>query len=140
LHLVGPDGTDVLLVNRRGGEGDNFTNTKFDDGAAVGIADGHAPFTGSFRPESPLSAFDGKNARGAWRLVVEDREMGDSGKIVSWSLMIAGEVIAPSPPAVRRKTVKPLATALPQERPQPIGPVLLAPGFFQQDAHGWTGL
>ncbi len=63
LHLIGPDGTDVILSNKRGSSGDNFTNTVFDDDATTPIASGTAPFTGSFKPDAALSAFIGKNAR-----------------------------------------------------------------------------
>src|SRR5439155_10919346 len=88
IHLTGPDGTDVMLVYRRGLSGDNFTKTILDDTATKFIGDGSAPFTGSFRPEEPLSAFAGKNARGTWQLWVEDQQKGDSGKINSWSLIL----------------------------------------------------
>ncbi|MBI1914781.1 MAG: S8 family serine peptidase [Planctomycetes bacterium] len=88
IHLTGPDGTDVMLVYRRGLSGDNFTNTILDDTATKFIGNGSAPFTGSFRPEQPLSAFAAKNARGTWQLWVEDQQAGDSGKINSWSLII----------------------------------------------------
>jgi subtilisin-like proprotein convertase family protein len=88
IHLIGPDGTDVVLANRRGGTADNYTNTLFDDEATKSISAGTAPFNGAFRPETVLSAFDGKNARGTWQLVIEDRQAGDSGTLNSWSLII----------------------------------------------------
>lgn len=88
IHLRGPDGTDVILSNRRGGSGDNYTNTALDDETTKLISTGAAPFTGVFRPESALSAFDGKNARGTWQLWIEDRQRGDSGTLLSWSLII----------------------------------------------------
>jgi serine protease len=87
VHLKGPDGTDVILVNRRGGAGDNF-KTLFDDEATQTLWNGTAPFAGSFRPEAPLSAFDGKNARGTWQLIIEDRQRGDVGTLNNWSLII----------------------------------------------------
>ncbi len=88
IHLRGPDGTDILLTNRRGGYGHNYTNTLFDDEAAKGIATASAPFTGTFRPEGSLSGFDGKNARGTWQLIIEDRQSGDTGTLFNWSLSI----------------------------------------------------
>ena len=92
IHLKGPDGTDVLLVNRRGGSGDNFTNTVLDDQASKSIASGYAPFTGSFRPDGSLSSFNNKNARGTWTLVVEDRAYYDVGTINSWLLVLEEKV------------------------------------------------
>ncbi|HMO37001.1 MAG TPA: proprotein convertase P-domain-containing protein, partial [Gemmatales bacterium] len=66
FQLVGPNGTIVNLITRRGGSGDNFVNTVLDDQAANPISAGTAPFTGSFRPEQPLSAFHGISGNGTW--------------------------------------------------------------------------
>jgi subtilisin-like proprotein convertase family protein len=88
LHLVGPDGTDVVLSNRRGSSGDNFVDTVFDDDATTPIASGTAPFTGSFKPDTALSAFIGKNALGAWKLKVVDSASVDTGSITGWELSL----------------------------------------------------
>src|SRR5262249_21731878 len=64
--LVGPDNAQVVLSAYRGGSGDNYYYTTFDDEAAAAIASGKAPFSGSFRPEQSLSAYDGESARGTW--------------------------------------------------------------------------
>lgn len=90
MTLVGPDGTQVPLVNRRGGAGDNFSNTVFDDQASTSIASGTAPFAGNFKPESSLAAFNGKNARGTWYLVVDDVALFDGGRLNAWSVTVAG--------------------------------------------------
>jgi subtilisin-like proprotein convertase family protein len=89
VYLRGPDGTRADLIRFRGGSGDHFTNTTLDDEASAAIASGHAPFRGSFRPENPLSAFDGKNARGTWTLYVYDASRYDVGTLTSWSLTVA---------------------------------------------------
>ena len=86
ISVIGPDGTTVLLSNRRGGGGDNFTDTVFDDEAATAISAGSAPFTGSFRPEQPLSAFDGKPAAGQWKLRISDEAGDDTGTLSGWGL------------------------------------------------------
>src|SRR6185295_9682834 len=59
LFLVAPGSGLMPLSLRRGGTGDNFTNTVFDDAAATSIANGAAPFTGTFKPEQPLSVLNG---------------------------------------------------------------------------------
>jgi hypothetical protein len=70
LTLVAPDNTSVALVSNRGGSGDNFgsgnndcsgTPTGFDDSAAIAISAGAPPYAATFKPESPLSGFNGKN-------------------------------------------------------------------------------
>ncbi|MCA9415848.1 MAG: proprotein convertase P-domain-containing protein, partial [Candidatus Omnitrophica bacterium] len=81
LTLISPAGTRVTLASRRGGSGDNFTSTRFDDEVGADLAGGAAPFTGTFRPESPLSAFDGESAQGTWTLEVSDNQGGDTGTI-----------------------------------------------------------
>lgn len=88
IDLRGPDGTTVRLFDRRGGSGDNLTNTTFDDEATASVAAGAAPFSGSFRPEQVLSVFDGKNARGIWELRITDNAYRDVGQLQNWSLAV----------------------------------------------------
>ena len=88
MILIGPDATQVILSNNYGSGGDNFTNTWFDDEAATLISAGAAPFTGSFRPDAALTAFDGKTANGVWTLKVVDSVGVDTGSITGWSLRL----------------------------------------------------
>ena len=90
IELIGPDGTSVTLSQNRGGSGANYgtgandcsgTHTVFDDAAATAIGAGVAPFAGSFRPDSPLSAFNGKSLNGIWKLRVTDTAALDVGTI-----------------------------------------------------------
>src|SRR5262249_54714807 len=90
IRLVGPSGSSVTLVNRRGGSGDNFTNTTLDDEAGVPIASGAAPFARTYRPETPLSVFDTLNARGTWTLEVYDAAYIDIGTLTAFRLVITG--------------------------------------------------
>ncbi|MBP7149089.1 MAG: proprotein convertase P-domain-containing protein [Acidobacteria bacterium] len=88
LSLVGPNGVSVALVTRRGSSGDNFVDTVFDDSAVTPISSGSAPFTGSFKPESPLAGFNGIPANGTWTLHVVDNAGGDTGTLTGWTLEI----------------------------------------------------
>lgn len=90
ISLVHPDGTVIPLSNGRGSSGDNYgtgandcsgTPTVFDDSAASSITAGVAPFAGSFRPESPLSALNGKPSNGTWKLRVSDTTALDTGTL-----------------------------------------------------------
>lgn len=83
ITLRSPQGTEAILFNHLGLNGDNLTNTVFDDEAAESITDGSPPYTGSFRPGEPLSAFDGEPVNGTWRITVEDTEFFDEGTFVS---------------------------------------------------------
>jgi serine protease len=89
ITLTSPGGTVVTLFNRRGGSGDNLTGTTFDDEAGVSIANGAAPFSGAFRPETVLSTFDGKSAVGTWKLSITDLATQDSGNVTAASISIA---------------------------------------------------
>ncbi len=86
ISLRGPAGDVVTLVNRRGGSGDNFSNTRFDQGATTPIAAGSAPFAGNFVPEDELSAYNGVSASGQWVLTIQDLRASDAGTLNSWSL------------------------------------------------------
>lgn len=89
FRLLGPGGSPIVnLITQRGGGGDNFVNTVLDDEAAVAISAGAAPFTGSYRPEQLLSAYDGLVANGTWTLQVRDIAGGDLGVLQNWSLII----------------------------------------------------
>lgn len=84
IRLISPTGTSVQLVNRLGGASDNI-RVIFDDEATASIA-GASTLNGTFRPERALSAFDGSNAAGRWRLEVVDNARLDVGTFNSIQL------------------------------------------------------
>jgi subtilisin-like proprotein convertase family protein len=88
IHLVAPDGTDIILSNRRGGSGQNYTGTVFTTSAGTAISKGQAPFTGTFTPDGSLASLIGKNAAGIWKLWVPSLGSSHTGTLVSWSLSI----------------------------------------------------
>ena len=88
ITIKSPWGQIVTLSNRRGGTGDHFSNTLFDDSAALSISSLSSTGNGggTYRPESSLSIFNGKNAKGIWTITVEDRATGNTGTLNSWKL------------------------------------------------------
>lgn len=92
LFLQGPSGTTVLLnmYDPSSGyvNGDDYSQTIFDDEAAISIQDGSAPFTGRFRPLGTLSAFDGQEAYGLWRLQIYDAFFYDTGQLNQFGLFV----------------------------------------------------
>lgn len=88
MWLISPTGTSVQLFNHRGGSGDNLINTVFDDQAATAVGSGAAPFTGSFRAEQLLSAFNGQDIFGTWTLRVADQVSQDRGSLNNWGLQL----------------------------------------------------
>jgi subtilisin-like proprotein convertase family protein len=88
IWLESPEGTLVNLAFWAGGDGNNFNNTRFDDDASTAIADGSAPFDGSYIPEEALSNIDGEDPNGNWFLIVLDDTAEDTGTLNSWGLNI----------------------------------------------------
>jgi uncharacterized repeat protein (TIGR01451 family) len=92
LLLISPAGTVVTLSNRHGSDNDSYINTVFDDEAAISIAAGYPtawpPFTGSYRPDSPLSVLRGETINGTWKLKVVDVALDDAGSIGAFGLDI----------------------------------------------------
>ncbi|MBA7661705.1 hypothetical protein ES703_69725 [subsurface metagenome] len=68
----------------------NYTNTIFDDEALLAIEQAQPPFTGRFRPIEPyrLSAFDGEDSFGPWKLQICDMWDWDTGTLDSFELII----------------------------------------------------
>jgi subtilisin-like proprotein convertase family protein len=95
LRLKAPDGTTVVLVDRHGGQGDDFRQTQFSDDAPDAITDGEAPFNGDFRPQEPLAALRDTLVQGDWTLEVQDHARHDGGTLHAWSLEIAAKAAAP---------------------------------------------
>lgn len=92
VTLVAPDGTRVPLVDNRGGGGDDFRNTVFDDAAATAVAAGAAPFAGTFRPEQPLSGLNGGSVVGDWALEFYDQGFYH-GTLIDWSVTVTGAAV-----------------------------------------------
>ena len=92
ILLQSPAGTAVELTSDNGGSNDDFTDTTFDDEAAVSIISGSAPYTGSFQPEGSLADFDLEAGDGTWLLVVtDDFPSADDGVLNSWSVALTFE-------------------------------------------------
>lgn len=92
LFLVAPNGAEVELTTDNGGSGDNYTQTVFVDAAATAITAGTAPFTGSFRPEQPLSGLAGATFAGTWQARLADDAGGDEG---TWTELSLAACVAP---------------------------------------------
>ena len=88
IYLVAPDGSSIIVVNRRGGGGVNFTNTILSASGSTNISSitsADAPFTNSYIPENPFSALTG-NADGNWTLYATDNAGGDVGSLIDFTL------------------------------------------------------
>ncbi len=88
ISLTSPLGTVIDLSSDNGGSGDNFVKTVFDDNAPTLITAGVPPFTGSFRPETPLSNLNGENPNGNWTLTIVDDLAADVGTLEDVTIKI----------------------------------------------------
>jgi subtilisin-like proprotein convertase family protein len=127
IALVHPDGTVIPLVTNRGSSGVNFGTgtldcagvpTLIDDQAATAISAGSAPFAASFRPESPLSALNGKPSNGTWNLRIQDTAAQDTGTVGCVKLELnkhtvcCGALInAVPPPVITAESISPANNA-----------------------------
>jgi subtilisin family serine protease len=102
ITLTSPQGTTVTLMDQPGGplnSGNNFCNTLLDDGATAliqAITPVGAPWTGAFKPASPLAAFSGQNGNGTWTLTVSDLVPLDGGNVRAFSLSFTSFVCSSS--------------------------------------------
>jgi len=86
IGLQPPNGGPIVLSDRHGSTGENYTDTIFSDDATTAIASGTAPFTGSYQPDEALSVVEGFPAEGTWTLDVSDEASIDSGSITAYSI------------------------------------------------------
>jgi subtilisin-like proprotein convertase family protein len=93
FELLSPSGQVIRLMNQFDASGQNFTNTDFNDGAALTLAASPdtGPYTGTYRPvQSLLTAVQGANPGGNWSLRITDLAALDTGVLNSFSIIIQG--------------------------------------------------
>jgi hypothetical protein len=86
-----------------GNSGVNFCNTLFDDAAAtswLSATSASAPFTGSFRPVDPLSAFIGEDPNGTWTVTMQDGGPTDTGTMRAFTVHVTPAVCVTPYPSV----------------------------------------
>ena len=87
ISLIAPNNVEVVLLRLFPGDSIvNMADCWFDDEAGTLIDSGVPPFTGYYRPQNPLTAFDSLSAQGTWTLRVEDEFLLDVGQIVGWAI------------------------------------------------------
>lgn len=109
IFIQSPDKTKICLnmYDFKTGffEGENYTQTIFDDEAEIPIEQAAAPFTGRFRPKDGflLSEFDNRDAYGVWRLQVYDLWYWDTGTLENVELIFSisePAIVIPEPAAL----------------------------------------
>ncbi len=107
------------LTTDNGASNDSYVNTIFDDEAATIITSGTAPYTGRFRPETPLSVFDGSSPNGSWILqYTDDASTGFNSSLDAWMLEITYGTLV----GINQTTTIPSKYMLLQNFPNPFNP------------------
>jgi subtilisin-like proprotein convertase family protein len=91
IFLESPSGTKVCLNMYDVGEyfnGEDYIDTIFDDEADIPIEMAEPQFTGNFRPKQLLSAFDGEDTYGLWRLQIYDAYYADTGSLDNFNIIV----------------------------------------------------
>jgi hypothetical protein len=109
-------GVEVELLS--GLSGADLSALVLSDTAADPVATGSAPYTGSYRPGAPLSAFQGTDREGLWRLKVRDGTPGNAGTLNAWGLSVS---LGPATSVEDRETF-PRRLSLEQNYPNPFSP------------------
>ncbi|MBS1743904.1 MAG: proprotein convertase P-domain-containing protein, partial [Bacteroidetes bacterium] len=101
INLKAPNGSILNLVNRKGGTGNNFTNTTVSSAGTTTFASSSSPFTGTFAAnaannvgatgyKSNVAAFSFLygTPNGNWTLVIDDEVAARAGTLTSWTITI----------------------------------------------------
>lgn len=134
--LTAEDGTIVTLFDQPGVPGSDFGCSQdnllvdFDDEAMLTAEDlentcasgGSQAISGTFRPLTPLAAFEGLSVGGTWTLTISDAFNQDGGSLVAWWIEACPPVEAPSP----ADTIANVALEVPYAQEETISSAFLA--------------
>jgi uncharacterized protein (TIGR03437 family) len=96
VQLFGPDGTRTILTERNCGSQGSLINMTFADNAAQMYNSFCPASPGTYRPNQPLSNYQGKNSAGTWTLAVQNNATpGAFGTVTAFSLTINGTPLTP---------------------------------------------
>jgi subtilisin-like proprotein convertase family protein len=76
----------ATFVSQVAAPGANILWMRLKDDATRQIADGAAPYSGDYRPQTPLSAFNGMDPDGDWILTIHDGGGGNTGMLKAWGI------------------------------------------------------
>ncbi len=114
------NGVTITLISEAGGNGQDFISTLLSDDAEELIGNGTAPFTGFYKPEQPLSAFQGMDPFGDWTLTITDGYAGNDGILNGLTLQIMTD--SPLSNIEVDTQINPSGYNLEQNYPNPFNP------------------
>ncbi len=106
MHLLSPNGTDVLLFKDKCGNYTGQFNFGFDDSALASFSC-PPPTNGlAAKPTNLLSAFNGQDANGVWILRVKDNVIGSGGNLSGFQLELCSSAAANAPVIVNNNVLQ----------------------------------
>jgi hypothetical protein len=118
FYLIHKGITDTLIYCAGGGSA-NFKRTILDDSSPLILSEGSAPYYGTYKPGSVLSAFNDSDPNGDWVLKIYDNKTGNTGTLYGWKLQLRMSLITGIEPAEIDLSRK---SALLQNYPNPFNP------------------
>ena len=95
IRLYSPDGSYIVLSNKRGGNNANiFNGTIFTDSSSDFVSTysfSNNIVASPLQPEQPFSSFTSKNPNGQWKLWINDTIGGNNGILSEVKLKIQGK-------------------------------------------------
>lgn len=88
--IISPLGTEVILWSN---QCPRRTSTSFTfDDESTRFFTCATNIVGSYKPQQALSAFDGQDAMGSWKLLIKDNEPGNGGRLEAFEIEFCGAV------------------------------------------------
>jgi subtilisin-like proprotein convertase family protein len=107
VRLISPDGKASLLSDKKCPAQGGLINLRYDDESPfVNKCDKSFLNGPVYRPDSPLSVFDGSNTKGKWSLQIKDLVAGDGGVIQSWGVRFCASASVKAPELIKNDTLK----------------------------------
>lgn len=105
FYLSAPDGTEILLVQRRCGASGGSFNFGFSDES---LSEFSCPPNQmqQYLPNQALANFKGKSSAGNWTLTVKDTRATSGGRLLGWGLGICGPVNFTQPDLIRNELLE----------------------------------
>ncbi|MFZ1750926.1 MAG: reprolysin-like metallopeptidase [Saprospiraceae bacterium] len=103
-YLVAPSGKEALLWSRKCGSSKGF-NLGLDEQSNEFF---QCPInTGRiYRTESSLTALNGENMKGIWKLRIEDKQTGNGGRLQNFDLELCANVVLNPPVLIKNEVLK----------------------------------
>ena len=92
--LLSHNGVTDTLVVQSTNSGSNFIGCTLTDASSVPVDESFPPFTGIYKPHSPLSVLSGMDPNGMWTLKIIDLVSGNSGTLEAWGLKLYFDAIS----------------------------------------------